>query len=195
VLIPSGEVENTLFGIRTGTNIVKNDVGITVMHRSSEERTIIGGEIAGELLLGYWIEGAFAWEDTLDYSRVTIGLDYTFPYMIYTLLEYYFDGSGEDDPEYYDYTKIVTGERQTLAQQYIYASIGLSYNPFLRPSLSAIVNLDDQGFILVPSISYAVLENTELTLGMNYAIGSEESEFRNLTEYRGAVYLWLKTYF
>ncbi|MGD8979545.1 MAG: hypothetical protein PVH23_05710 [candidate division WOR-3 bacterium] len=69
------------------------------------------------------------------------------------------------------------------------------YNPFLRPSISAIINLDDDGLIIIPSINYAIFENTELTLGMNYAIGSEQSEFRNLTEYRGAVYLWVKTYF
>ncbi|MGD9379960.1 MAG: hypothetical protein PVI51_05280 [candidate division WOR-3 bacterium] len=195
ILIPHGDVKKTLAGMRAGTNILKNDIGITAMHQSSEKRTIIGGEIAGELVLGYWIEGAFSWEDTVNYSRITIGLDYTFPYMIYTLLEYYFDGSGQDDPANYEYAKIISGERQTLAQQYIYTSIGLLYNPFLRPSISAIINLDDDGLIIIPSINYAIFENTELTLGMNYAIGSEQSEFRNLTEYRGAVYLWVKTYF
>jgi hypothetical protein len=195
IVVPRGDLKNTLVGMRVGTNVYKNDIGMTAMHQSSEKRTLLGGEITGELMLGYWVEGAYTWEDTFDYSRITVGLDYTFPYMIYTLVEYYFDGSGVDDAAEYDYTKIINGERQTLAQQYIYASIGLLYNPFLRPSVSTIVNLDDQGFLLIPSISYAVLENTELTLGVNYAIGSAESEFRNITKYRGAVYLWVKTYF
>jgi hypothetical protein len=175
--------------------VINNDIGLTAMHQSSERRTIIGGEIAGEMLMGYWAEVSFTWEETVDFSRISVGVDYTFPLMIYTMMEYYFDGSGEGDPVNYDYAKIASGERQTLAQQYLYASIGLLYNPFLRPSISTIINLDDRGFIMIPSLSYAVLENTELILGMNYAIGSSDSEFRNITQYRGAVYLWVKTYF
>lgn len=195
IFIPRGDFRETLTGLRVGTNAIKNDIGITAIHQSSQRRTIIGGEITGELLLGYWGEASFTWEDTMDYSKIAVGLDYTFPWMIYTMLEYFFDGSGEDDPADYDYAKITSGERQTLAQQYLYASIGLLYNPFLRPSISTIINVDDRGFMIIPSLSYSVLENTELTLGMNYAIGSEESEFRNITQYRGAVYVWIKTYF
>jgi len=195
IVIPRGDIKKTLTGMRVGTNIIKHDIGITAMHQSSERQTIIGGEITGELLLGYWGEASFTWEDSLNYSKISIGLDYTFPLMIYTMFEYFFDGSGQDEPMAYDYTKITSGERQTLAQQYLYASIGLLYNPFLRPSISAIINLDDQGLIIIPNLSYAVLENTELTFGMNYAVGSEESEFRNITQYRGAVFLWAKTYF
>jgi len=195
IVMPDGNIKRTLAGIRLGTNILKNDMGITVMHQSSEDRTVFGGEITGELLLGYWGEVSFTWEDTLNFSRISLGLDYTFPLMIYTMFEYFFDGSGEEDPADYDYSRITSGERQTLAQQYLYASIGLLYNPFLRPSISTILNIEDQGFIIIPSLSYAILENTELTLGMNYAIGSEESEFRNITQYRGAVYLWIRTYF
>jgi len=195
IVTPRGDIKKTLTGIRIGTNVINNDIGFTAMHQSSERRTIIGGEIAGEMLMGYWAEVSFTWEETVDFSRISVGVDYTFPLMIYTMMEYYFDGSGEGDPVNYDYAKIASGERQTLAQQYLYASIGLLYNPFLRPSISTIINLDDRGFIMIPSLSYAVLENTELILGMNYAIGSSDSEFRNITQYRGAVYLWVKTYF
>ncbi len=195
IILPDGDFKRTLAGARLGTNIIKNDIGLTVLHRNTERRTIIGGEITGELLVGYWAEGSFTWEQESDYSKLSLGIDYTFPLMIYTMIEFFFDGSGKDDPVDYEYEKIASGERQTLAQQYIYASIGLLRNPFLRPMVSTIVNINDRGFILIPSISYGILENTELTLGMNYAIGPEESEFRNITEYRGAVYLWLKTYF
>lgn len=195
IIIPHGDIESTLAGLRLGTNIIKNDLGITAMHQSSEDRTIIGGEITGELFLGYWIEGSFTWEDAIDYSRISLGLDYTFPLMIYSMFEYYFDGSGVGDPADYDYAQISRGERQTLAQNYLYASIGLLYNPFFRPSISTIINMDDRGYIIIPNFTYSIFENTEITLGLNYALGSEESEFRNITEYHGAVYLWIKTYF
>jgi len=195
VVVPSGDVRKTLTGLRIGTNIMNNDVGLTAMYRQSERQTIIGGELTGEFLLGYWGEMSYTWEDTAEYFKLSVGLDYTFPLMIYTMTEYFFDGSGEADPEDYDYAKITVGERQTLGRNYLYASIGLLYNPFLRPSISTIVNIDDQGFIIVPSLSYAIFENTEITLGMNYAIGSEESEFRNVTSFQGAVYVWAKIYF
>ena len=195
IFIPDGEIRRTMAGIRVGTHVTNNDVGFTAMHKSSERHTIIGAEIIGEFVLGYWGEMSYAWDDTLDYSKFAIGVDYTFPKMIYTMVEYFFDGSGEDDPANYDYAAITSGERQTLAQQYVYASIGLFSNPFLRPSLNSIINLNDRGLIIIPQLLYSIFENTDLVFGVNYSIGSEESEFRNITPYRGAVYLWAKVYF
>jgi hypothetical protein len=195
IIIPHGEIARTMTGIRAGTNIINNDVGFTAMHRSEERQTVIGGEIIGELLVGYWGEASYTWEEAIDYSKFTIGLDYTFPKMIYVMAEYFFDGSGEDDPANYDYTKISSGERQTLAQHYLYASIGLSSNPFLRPSLNSIINLNDGGLFIIPHLLYSIFENTELSLGINYSLGTEDSEFRNITPYRGAVYVWAKVYF
>jgi hypothetical protein len=195
IIVPEGNIEKTLLGLRIGTNVMNNDIGFTAMHRSSESRTIIGAEITGELLLGYWAEASFVKEDTAGYGTTSLGLDYTFPLSIYTMIEYFYDGSGETDPAQYDYTKIISGDRQTLAQHYMYASVGLLYNPFLRPSIATVINFNDEGFIIIPNLSYAIFENTEITLGINYTFGSAESEFRNITQYRGAVYIWAKTYF
>ena len=195
IIVPYGNIENTLLGIRLGANIAANDIGFTAMHQSSERRTIIGGEITGELLLGYWGELSYTWDDTIDYNKMTVGLDYTFPLMIYTMVEYFFDGSGEDDPADYDYTQITSGERQTLAQHYLYASIGFFRNPFLRPSVNSIINLNDRGAIIIPQLIYSIFENTDLTFGINYSIGPDDSEFRNITPYRGAAYIWIKVYF
>lgn len=195
VVIPHGDINKTLAGMRAGTNFTGNDIGITLMHRASERQTVIGGEIAGELAVGYWGEFSYTWNDTTDYSKISVGLDYTFPLAIYAMFEYFFDGSGVDDPAYYDYTTITYGQRQTLAQNYLYASVGLFNNPFFRPSVSSITNLNDGGTIVIPQIYYAIMENVEVTLGLNYAFGSTESEFRNITPFRGAVYVWGKVYF
>ena len=195
IIMPRGDIETTLTGTRLGTNLFANDLGITVMHESRQSLTIIGGEITGELVLGYWAEGSYTREDTIDYSKISIGIDYTFPYAIYAMIEYFFDGSGVDDPVFYDYNEIIQGRRQTLAQQYLYASLGLLRNPFLTPSISSITNIDDGGTILIPHINYAILDNVEISVGSNITIGAEESEFRNITPYRGAVYVWAKVYF
>jgi hypothetical protein len=69
IIVPDGDIERTLLGLRVGTNIINNDIGLTVMHRSSEPWTIIGAEITGELLLGYWAEASFVRGDTAEYGK------------------------------------------------------------------------------------------------------------------------------
>ncbi len=61
--------------------------------------------------------------------------------------------------------------------------------------MNAVINMNDKGFILIPQLSYAIFENAEITAGMNIFIGSDESEFKNITPYDGAVYVWAKIYF
>lgn len=195
IFVPEYTLEKSFSGVRVGSHFFENDVGLNVMHRAQERKTILGAEMTGELEVGYWGEFSYVWEDTLDYAQVSIGIDYTFPFMMYTMFEYFFDGSGETKPDNYDFLKIIRGERTTLAQQYLYMTVSAMHNPFLRPAMNAIINFNDGGFILIPQIYYAVYENAEIVSGMNIFIGSDESEFRNITPYNGAVYIWAKVYF
>lgn len=195
IVVPSGDIDRTVAGIRAGANVRGNDIGLTAMHQPVERLTMIGGELAGEFAAGYWLELANTWHDTIDYTRLTAGLDYTFPLAIYAMAEYFFDGSGASDPASYDYGGFAAGERQTMAQHYLYASIGISHNPFLRPSVSSITNLDDGGTIIIPQVAYALFDNAEVVLGLNYAFGRDDSEFRTVMPYRGAVYVWASVYF
>lgn len=197
IIQPRSKPEQSLYGVRLGTNVLKNDIGVSAMHRRSERMTLIGGEIAGELLVGYWCEYGYTTEDTIDYSKCTIGIDYTFPFMLYALVEYFFDGSGADDPADYDYSLVTSGLRTTLGQHYIYASMSTVPNPvdIFRPSLSALVNIEDRGCIFIPQITIVPYENTDVNVGMNIFLGPDESEFVNLVPYECAVYTWLKIYF
>lgn len=195
ICLPSYDLGQCFWGSRLGTNLFENDIGVSLMHKSAEEMTITGLEVAGDLIVGYWNELSYTWDDTAQYARATLGIDYTFPAMIYTMMELFYDGSGEDDPDNYDFTRITSGERMTLAQQYLYLSIGVIPNPFLRPSFSSVINLNDRGLVLIPQIYYSVFENAELTLGLNYFLGSDASEFRNLSPYEGQVYIWSRVYF
>lgn len=195
IFVPEYTLRESFSGVRLGSNFLENDVGLNAMHRAEPKKTILGAEITGELEVGYWGEFSYTWEDTFDYAKVSIGIDYTFPFMVYTMFEYFFDGSGVSNSDDYDFTKIIRGERVTLAQNYFYVAIGSSYNPFFRPVMNAVINMNDKGFILIPQLSYAIFENAEITAGMNIFIGSDESEFKNITPYDGAVYVWAKIYF
>jgi len=111
------------------------------------------------------------------------------------MLEYFFDGSGESNPENYDFLLIQQKERVTLAQQYLYISVGSAYNPFLRPIISAIINVNDKGFVLIPQVSYSIFENAEIVSGLNIFLGSQTCEFKRITPFDGQIYIWGKVYF
>ncbi len=195
VCLPQHDLRKSFWGSRLATNLLENDLGISLMHRSAEKMTIVGAEVTGDLVVGYWSELSYTWEDTLRYGKTCVGIDYTFPGMIYSMAEFFYDGSGEDDPDNYDLARITSGERMTLAQQYLYLSIGVIPNPFFQPSFNSVINLNDRGLVLIPQIYYSIFENAELTLGLNYFLGSDSAEFRSLSLYDGQVYIWSRIYF
>lgn len=89
------------------------------------------------MAIGYWGEFSYTQEDTVRYLKTSFGIDYTFPFPVYGMVEYFYDGSGEDNPANYDFTKVISG----LAQQYLYIILGSVHNPFLRPAAGSIINL------------------------------------------------------
>lgn len=195
IVQPRFDIKKSLYGVRYSTNLWQNDIGLNVFHRSLSKITIVGAEITGEAEIGYWAEASHTWLDNQKYFKTSVGIDYTFPFYVYTMAEFFYDQSGAVSSSNYDYPALVRGERSTLGQQYLYTSIGSVYNPFLRPSINAIINLKDKGFILLPTIMYSINDNAGLNLGFNLFFGTTDSEFRNISSYTGQVYCWLKVYF
>lgn len=197
LFMPEHDLEHSPSSVRLGSSVFKHDVGVTVMHRSTPQHTLLGAELTGELFVGYWGEYRYSWLDEDDHSQFVLGVDYTFPRGLYLMAEVFFDGSGVAEPQLYDLTRITTGERATLAQRYLYVSAGMFPDPFavIQPQLSGLVNLDDEGFIVIPQIMISLFENTEITIGSNLIYGGSSTEFKNIVPFDGAVYLWAKVYF
>ncbi len=197
VLKPARDMEHSQSSIRVGSTLGGNDIGLTIMHRPEPRHTLMGAEITGELFVGYWSEYRFSWLEEYNFSQFILGLDYTFPFRLYIMSELFFDGSGVAESDQYDFTQVLTGERVTLAQRYLYVNIGMFPDPFavIQPQLAGLVNLDDEGMLVIPRIMVSLFENTEITLGCNLAYGRQTSEFKNIIPFDGAVYVWLKVYF
>ncbi len=195
ILQPKRNLKQILYGIRLGSNFTNNDFGIDLFYQGQEQKLIIGAELSGEVEIGYWLESNYTVFKEKSYLKGSLGLDYSFPANIYTMVEYFYDQSGEINPRDYDYFAWQNGERSTLAQQYLYTSIGIGYDPFFRPAINSIVNLNDYGFIIMPQIMYSLNDNTDILIGVNLIFGVAQTEFRNITPYRGQVYIWLKVYF
>jgi hypothetical protein len=192
---PSWTIDNTLLAGRLASNFFYNDVGLNAFYQNEPDLIAAGIDIAGELLAGYWAETAYWQNDTTEFFKSTIGIDYTFPLSIYTMAEYFHDASGHSDPAQYDYGLLYNGTRSTLGQDYLYLSAGIVPNMYLRPAFNVIVNLDDQGTILIPNVFYAPFDNVDLNVGASFVIGDDVSEFQNIDPYSAVVYSWLKVYF
>jgi hypothetical protein len=195
IVVPRYNPKKSIYGLRVGTNILKNDLGIDILYRSSPRMTTVGAEITGEAEIGYWVEFSYTFEDTTEYPKVSIGVDYTFPFMVYAMVEFFYDKTGQRNPADYSFEEILLGRRSTLAQEYLYGSVSLVQNPFFRPSINTIVNLNDRGFIFIPQINRSLFDNAELILGSNIFIGPDDCEFKNLVPYDAQVYIWAKVYF
>ncbi len=195
VCLPAYNLKKSFAGLRIGTNLYKNDIGLNLMYKALPKKEILGFEIAGDNIIGYWCEAGYTIEDTTNYAKVSLGIDYTFPFMIYSMIEAFYDESGKDNPAEYEWDKIFSGERTTLGKKYVYVTVASAHNPYLRPGFNTIINLDDQSFILIPQVSYSLMENLELTSGLNLFFGSGQSEFRNLVPYNGQLYIWIKIFF
>ena len=193
--LPQFDLKNSASACRFGSNLFKNDIGLNVYYKTSEKKYIIGADLAGELLIGYWAEFTYNKEDTAKYLKTSVGIDYTFPLTIYGMVEYFYDQSGEANPQHYDFTKLLTGTRSTLARQYLFVSFSSIPNLILSPSINSIINLNDRSFILIPQISYQPWDNTQLNFGFYFPIGSAPSEFKNLNGFNGIGFLWAKVYF
>ncbi len=197
VFKPDRDVEHSQSGMRMGSTLGGNDIGLTFMHRSQPRHTLLGAEITGELFVGYWSEYRFSWYEDDNFSQFVLGLDYTFPFRLYIMSELFFDGSGVAESDQYDFARVLTGERSTLAQRYLYMSVGMFPDPFavIQPQLAGLVNLDDEGVLVIPQVMVSLFENTEITLGCNLIYGRQTSEFENIIPFDGAVYMWIKVYF
>lgn len=195
IYIPQHNFKKSLLGLRIGTNLYKNDIGLNFIHKPSDLKRIVGFEVTGDLILGYWGEFSYTWEDSVQYGKASLGCDYTFSFPLYSMVEFFYDGNGENNPQKYDITKIISGERVTLARQYLYISIGWVHDPFFRPSINSVINLNDRGVILIPRIYYSIFENAELTFGLNYFLGPNSSEFRVISSFDGQAYIWARVYF
>ncbi|MEO0092902.1 MAG: hypothetical protein ABIK67_01400 [candidate division WOR-3 bacterium] len=193
LFLPQFPLKSSGLACRFGSNLLKNDIGVNAYYQSAKKHLIFGTDLAGELIFGYWGELTYNREDTTQYFKASVGIDYTFPLSIYGMVEYFYDQSGKTNPAHYDWQRLKT--RGTLACNYLYIALSSMPNLIFRPALNSVFNLNDRGFILIPQIAYEPWANTLLNLGLAFTIGSATSEFKKSTGFNEMVFLWAKVYF
>ena len=169
-------------------------------------RWFAGADLRGTIEAGWWVEGGYH-GDTEGVNpegvEVVAGLDYSFPWFdrFYFAAEYRYDGTGEADPDQYDYSLRSAGAvdlpyacpfstsganvdpdaavpeaRVTLGQHYVDGTINVQFHQDYTVGATAIVNVQDGTGLLVPDVSTVIGSRVQVHLGAQIPVG-ENGEF------------------
>jgi hypothetical protein len=170
------------YAVKASYNHWGADGSLIWMDDVARDRLVWGVDVKGTAVLGYWVEAAaFAPKNGKDdpYQQAVVGLDYSFPVLgtLYLAGQYYYDGSGEADPEDYDRLGAALGQRSTLGMHYANLLVILNLNSDLAVTVNQVANLDDSTWLLTPYVTLSQ-GNFRLTAGANLYGGPEGGEFK-----------------
>ncbi len=198
-----GKNKNNAYYLNAKYPVFNWDTSVMVMQ--FRENMLLGLDLQGEISgAGIWLESAHVRsKDSNNYYRCSIGLDFNFPWDLYTFVEYHYNGAGTAKSENYysnSSTKPYTdGGAYLLGRHYL--TFGLTYeiSPLIGFSQSVIVNLNDSSFLFSPRIEYNIFENQYIDFGMFLGVGEASSSQFNLQSEFGAsqssAYVGYRVYF
>lgn len=108
------------------------------------------------------------------------GADYTFDFQTYIMFEFYRNTSGKTDHSNYnlnDWMQFLLAEKKAISQDQLYAFIQHPATDLINIGSSAIYNISDGSFALVPMVTYNIFENVDLSLFINYYVGKEGTAY------------------
>ncbi len=162
-----------------------------------------GADVRGTLGVGFWVEGGWHGDQdgvNAEGVEVVAGLDYSLPLLdrVYVAAEYRYDGTGEADPDAYDYslrggtsidapydcpfsttgTNVDPDEEQplprtTLGQHYVDVIASVGFLDEWAVGTTAIVNVADGTGLLVPDVSKTFGERWAVHLGAQVPLGKD----------------------
>jgi len=109
----------------------------------------------------------------------TLGLEASLPGGRTDLkLEYFFQGTGEPDPDGYDLLRVLQSERVVLGRHYLAPFAEVRFrDDLLRASVVAVINLGDGSAVALPTVTWSPLTDLQFTAGMILSAGAEGTEF------------------
>jgi hypothetical protein len=143
-----------------------------------EERQLFGMSTAGEIFgLGMWSEYAFNnMELSKNFYELVVGLDYTFDFQTFLMLEYYRNSLGKTDFRDYnlnDWMRLFTAEQKAISRDQIYSFVQHPVTDFLQLGLINIYSISDNSITLAPSLFYSFSQNVEINAYLNFNFGQE----------------------
>lgn len=186
---------------RFRVNISGTDVALAAAWRG-QKRGLVGLDLRGTLGVGWWVEGAYLLGDS-PHEEIATGIDYSFPILerATAFAEYYRNGAGSTNPSATARggTLSATGgpvcatgslplaatERDPFApfvagRDYLVVGATLAISPDLSTSVSGLQNLNDGSGLLVPTVSYNVLDWLDVAVSAQvpYALDANGGELK-----------------
>ncbi|MFQ6615313.1 MAG: hypothetical protein ACE5HZ_00910 [Fidelibacterota bacterium] len=145
-------------------------------------RTLVGWAAVGEWLnWGIWTEGGWnTMEEDDPFLEVLLGVDHTFDFSTYLLMEAYHSGSAvsrKDRLQLDDYLSYFVGQTHSLMRDYLFLYVRHPFTDLLTAGLFGIANLNDDSTVFSPLLEYSLLENVIVSLLASGSRGDKDSEF------------------
>lgn len=184
------------FGVQyTRWNQVRYDYGYINTVLSAKTRTFIwdfvGAQFSGEIVgIHLYAEGGYAFihaknsrgtisNGDQDHERVLVGVDYTFDFQLYIMVEYLRYGQGRanaDDITLNDRLAYYSGEMIAIGQDTIYGGISYPVTDLIDLSLYTMVGINDASAILIPWMNVSLFPGLKLSVAVNVPLGETSSQ-------------------
>ena len=162
---------------------------------------VYGGGFRGEVLVSktpakpdtnlvYQIAGEsslLSWDKPM--VSASLSGDYTFPNTFYIHTEVLYNNNGKTSKTFLFLPEAFKLGMLTAARWSLYQEFAYDITPLIRGSVFGIINPNDKSYIIVPSISYSVLTNLDLTAIGFFFKGDPLTEFG---EYETTLYIRFK---
>ncbi len=151
-----------------------------------EKRRLLGVSTAGELLgLGVWGELATNWLERFeDFYELVCGINYTFDFQTFVMLEYYRNTLGRPDSRDYtlnDWMRFYTSEQKALSRDQVYVLVQHPATDLLELGLQSVASISDRSVALVPTLQYSLSDNVDVFAYLNFNLGGEGTVFARTT--------------
>lgn len=166
-------------GVRLGTHAGEYDYSLVGGY--FDRRVTIGGDFAGNLMqAGIRGEGIVSIDPEVQGSgfvKWILGIDNQFTPKLYALLEYHFNGEGENDAEGYRLDRLGRGEIINLGRRFLFAEASYLLHPLWNLSVSLNESFTDGSGFAGLTLAYSMSGSTDLTAGVQRTFGDPLDEY------------------
>ncbi|MFQ5735541.1 MAG: hypothetical protein ACE5GY_01590 [Thermodesulfobacteriota bacterium] len=155
---------------------------------------VIGIDFSGYVMdSGLRGELAYTLPDAGDgFLRAVVSFDHTFPSTLYFLAEYLYNG-GNDEDLANPAAAVSASSAEILTKNRNFVGLGAAYDltPLVRLEGLAVLDIDGASAFLGPSLRYNILENLDLTAGVQVFTGRDGGEYGDASDvYYGQLQLY-----
>lgn len=189
----TNDLEQGRFGLKGTFNALETDFS-ALGAVTTDGDAYAGIDLRGQLVLGWWLEGRTSIQEPA--PILSVGVDYSFDVLdqLYVAAQYSYDGTGLEDPALYSYQArglavavpdclsdqldqqgvSQATPRFTLGRHYALLTTRLAAFDNWSGSATAIMNLQDQSTLLIPTLTWAPGAAFTLNGGAQLPIGEGE---------------------